>query len=156
MALRLRLYTVSARQPTFISEGFANYARRLREGIALELVILRPADSGLPTSLRQSREAALLAAHLRPDEVLIALDERGKSLTSTALAAQLEQWELDARPVSLAIGGDDGHDESTLRRAAWTWSLSSLTLPHGLVRVIVAEQIYRAMTIRRGHPYHRD
>jgi 23S rRNA (pseudouridine1915-N3)-methyltransferase len=86
---------------------------------------------------------------------LIALDERGAAWTSLQLAEQMRRWTLDGRDVALAVGGPDGHAPILLERAAARWSLSPLTLPHGLVRVVVAEQLYRAHSILEGHPYHR-
>ena len=92
---------------------------------------------------------------IRPDDEVVALDVRGKSLNTVQLAGRFADWRQDGRDVVLTIGGPDGLSPAVLERARWRWSLSPLTLPHGLVRVVAAEQLYRAWTVISGHPYHR-
>ncbi|MBK7144701.1 MAG: 23S rRNA (pseudouridine(1915)-N(3))-methyltransferase RlmH [Xanthomonadales bacterium] len=155
--MRIRLLTISERQPAWINDGFAEYARRLPKHLAPELVELplaKRGKSGDAAKYKEEESQRLLAAGGR-DVQLIALDERGAAWTSVQLAEQMRRWTLDGRDVALAIGGPDGHAAALLERATARWSLSPLTLPHGIVRVLIAEQIYRAHSILEGHPYHR-
>lgn len=101
-------------------------------------------------------EGALILARLEPSERVVLLDERGTQLSSKELAAMLAQWQGDRRDLCFVIGGPDGVSDACRRRADTTLSLSRLTLPHGLARVLLAEQLYRAHALRTGHPYHRE
>lgn len=123
----------------------------------LDLVELPAAQHGKAYNREQVmvQEAALLRGKIREDARIVALDERGKSLTSMQLSEELRQWQLDARPVDLLVGGADGLHPQLLAQADLRWSLSALTLPHMLVRVVLAETLYRAHCILKNHPYHR-
>jgi len=101
-------------------------------------------------------EGELILGKLTPDERIVLLDERGKQLTSKTLAARLSDWQSDGRDLCFVIGGPDGVSERCRQRADFIWSLSDLTLPHGLARVLLAEQMYRAWSLASGHPYHRS
>ena len=101
-------------------------------------------------------EGAQILARVKANEQVILLDERGTQLTSQALASRLSDWQADGRDLCFVIGGPDGVSPACQRRADITWSLSQLTLPHGLARVLFAEQMYRAWSLQSGHPYHRD
>ncbi len=100
-------------------------------------------------------EGDLLLAKVADDEQLVLLDEHGKQLSSKTLATRLSDWQLDGRNLCFIIGGPDGVSSAVKQRANFTWSLSALTLPHGLARVLFAEQLYRAWSLQTGHPYHR-
>lgn len=153
--MKVRLITVSERQPEWVNTAFADYAKRLPKHLApqlIELPLAKRRDDITRAKLDEGQRILAAAA----DSLLIALDERGKGLTSRGLADQLAVWEQSGRDVSLVIGGPDGLDVSVLQAAVFKWSLSALTLPHGMVRVVIVEQWYRAHTIQRGHPYHRD
>jgi 23S rRNA (pseudouridine1915-N3)-methyltransferase len=155
--VRIRLLTISERQPAWVNDGYAEYAKRLPKHLAPELVELPLAKRGKggdAAKFKAEESERLLGAAGR-DMQLIALDERGAAWTSLQLAEQMRRWTLDGRDVVLAVGGPDGHAPLLLERAAARWSLSPLTLPHGLVRVVIAEQLYRAHSILEGHPYHR-
>lgn len=102
---------------------------------------------------RETEGEAILAR--AADDYLVLLDERGKGLASTELASKLEDWQQDGRDLAFVIGGPDGVSEAVRRRADFAWSLSRLTLPHGLARILVTEQLYRAWSLNAGHPYHR-
>ena len=143
--MKLRLITVG-KNPPWIAKGFDEYARRLPPQ-ALELVLVAPRRG-------QSDEARLLEA-VRERDLLVILDRRGKRVTSEGLAALLERWRIGGRDVALLIGGVDGFGEAPLARAAHVLSLSDMTFAHPLVRVMVAEQLYRAWSIQHGHPYHQ-
>ncbi|GJM02438.1 MAG: ribosomal RNA large subunit methyltransferase H [Rhodomicrobium sp.] len=109
------------------------------------------------TSERKEEEATRLTERLKPQNFLIALDEKGKSLTSLAFADKLRSWiDQGETRIVFAIGGPDGHGKSLLQKADYKFSLSPLTLPHGLARILLMEQLYRAVTIWSGHPYHRE
>lgn len=97
-----------------------------------------------------------MLAKLSPQSQAILLDERGKQMTSTALATRLGDWQADGRDLNFVIGGPDGVSSAVRERADFIWSLSSLTLPHGMARVLFAEQLYRAWSLSTGHPYHRS
>lgn len=154
--MKIRLLCVGTRMPGWVQDGFADYARRLPKDTPLVLEEIALAQRrGNDAARWRSDEGKRLLARIGRDECVVTLDSRGRSLSSEQLAATLADWRADGRPVVLLVGGPDGLDEACRTRAQWSWSLSAATLPHGLVRVIVAEQIYRAWTVLTGHPYHR-
>ncbi|MEA5445660.1 23S rRNA (pseudouridine(1915)-N(3))-methyltransferase RlmH [Gammaproteobacteria bacterium AB-CW1] len=154
--MRIRLLAVGQRQPAWINDGFREYARRLPHECRLQLKEITPGRRGSGRTADGARaEEAERILKTVGDDRLVALDERGKSVDTLKLSGWLGDWLMDGRDLSLVIGGADGLDASVLERADRRWSLSPLTLPHGLVRVIVAEQLYRAWSVRSGHPYHR-
>jgi len=155
--VRLRLVVVGTRVPAWVSEGFESYRRRLSRECQLELIQVpavhrgRNADTG--RALQEEAERLLRAARgARP----VALDEHGEQIDTRQLAAWLRAWMAEGRDVALLVGGADGLAPACLAAAERCWSLSRLTLPHALVRVVVAEQCYRAWSLIAGHPYHRD
>lgn len=155
--MRIRLLAVGTRMPGWVDEGFADYAKRLSGDISLELVEITAGKRLKATDLARVKEQegeALLSA-LRPQERVIALDVLGRSLATEDLAATLKDWQVDGRPAALLVGGPEGLSKAALDRADEKWSLSRLTLPHPLVRIVVAEQVYRAWSLLKGHPYHR-
>ena len=144
--------------PGWVNQGVQTYTKRLPRHIDLQFRELpaAPRTSGAtPAKLMQKEGEHLLKAVQNPAYV-IALDEHGKNWSSTGLASQLESWMANDPNVVFMIGGADGLADSCKQRADQLWSLSPLTLPHALVRVVLAEQIYRAWTLVQGHPYHRD
>jgi 23S rRNA (pseudouridine1915-N3)-methyltransferase len=154
--MKIRLLSVGTRQPAWVKEGYETYARRLPRESALVLEEIPAAPRRGGDSARWiAEEGAALLARVQRDDCVIALDERGRQLASAALAQELAHWRSDGRDVVLLIGGADGLAAPCLARAQWQWALTSATLPHGLVRILVAEQIYRAWTLLSGHPYHR-
>jgi len=155
--VRLRLIAVGARQPAWVRAGYEEYARRLPPPFTLELVeIAAGARAGGATDRALEREGERVIAAIPKGARVVALDERGSQWRSLELAQNLGAWQQSSREVALLIGGPDGHSPVVAARADEKWSLSSLTLPHGLARVLVAEQLYRACSIRSGHPYHRE
>lgn len=155
--MNIYMITVGQRLPKWIGEGYQDYARRLRQSCALhllEVATARRGKSGNPAQWRQDECRRLLAA-IPPNCRIIACDERGESWTTQEVAEHLQTWMNEAQDVALLVGGPDGLAPPCLARASRKWSLSSLTLPHGLVRVILAEQIYRAFSLLSHHPYHR-
>ncbi|MCC5888272.1 MAG: 23S rRNA (pseudouridine(1915)-N(3))-methyltransferase RlmH [Gammaproteobacteria bacterium] len=155
--MKLQLIAVGTRMPGWVEAGFADFTRRLPRDCRLELVEIPAADrrNGKdPDHWRESEADRLLAAAGK-DMRLIALAVQGRGLSTEDLAASLRDWRMDGRDVGLLVGGADGLAPRCLAAAEMRWSLSPLTLPHALVRVVVAEQIYRAWTLMTGHPYHR-
>jgi 23S rRNA (pseudouridine1915-N3)-methyltransferase len=156
--MRLTALAVGTRMPVWVNQGVQTYTKRLPRHIELQFRELPAAQraSGSTAEKLKQKEAQHLLKALPDAAYVIALDERGKSWSSTGLATQLENWMANYPNIVFLIGGADGLAESCKQRADELWSLSPLTLPHALVRVVLAEQIYRAWTLVQGHPYHRD
>lgn len=155
--MRVHLVAVGTRLPAWQQEGFAEYAKRLPRECALELVEIPAARRSKNTDTRRAvkTEGERMLAVLPRDALVIALDQGGRSHDTEELARLLARWLEQGRDVALLVGGADGLAPDCLTRAEARWSLSPLTLPHGLVRVLLAEQLYRAWSILQGHPYHR-
>jgi 23S rRNA (pseudouridine1915-N3)-methyltransferase len=156
--MRLRIITVGARQPGWVDEAVADYLRRFKSPWRVELLEIEAASRSAARSAETAvqREGERVLAALRDRERVILLDETGKSLSTRELAGKLEDLARETPDLALLIGGPDGHSAAVRARAAASWSLSRLTLPHGLARVLLVEQLYRAHTLASGHPYHRD
>jgi 23S rRNA (pseudouridine1915-N3)-methyltransferase len=156
--MRIHLIAVGTRMPSWVTEGYREYARRLPRECTLQLVEIPPARRHKSLTVEQARreEGRQLLAAIPHDCHVIALDVRGKGWRTEQLATQLHDWLGSGRDVALLVGGPDGLAPDCLARAAQAWSLSPLTFPHALVRVVIAEQLYRAWTIYSGHPYHRS
>ena len=148
--------------PDWIEAGFREYARRMPRELPLSLVELKPEPRAVSTHAGRARERTIEAEGRRinaaiPERSLhVALDERGRAWTTRELAGRLAGWQMEGRDAAFLIGGADGLPDAVKEQADAVWSLSALTLPHGLVRVILAEQLYRASSILKNHPYHRD
>jgi 23S rRNA (pseudouridine1915-N3)-methyltransferase len=155
--MRIRIVAVGQKMPSWVNEGYDEYAKRITDDCQLDLLEL-PMQKRLKNNnveqLRQKEAKAILDV-IKPSERMIVLDVLGKAVTTPQLADYIKEWQRDGRHVAIVIGGPDGVDESILKKADATISLSKLTLPHPLVRVVLAEQIYRAWSINQGHPYHR-
>lgn len=156
--MRIRLLSPGGRMPEWISAGFETYRKRLRGSMQLELVELPLANrkGGRNSGECKEEEGRRILQVAGDRDHLVALDERGASWSTRKLAARMEHWLMDGRDLSLLMGGPDGLSAECRKAAAEQWSLSALTLPHGLVRIVVAEQLYRAQSILENHPYHRD
>ncbi len=155
--MRLRMICVGQKMPDWVNQGYAEFARRMPAELALELSEIPLAHRGKNPDvarLMQKEGEALLAA-AGPRDRVIAMEVGGRSWSTEQLASQLEKWRFDGRDVSFLVGGPDGLATACRDRADQLWSLSPLTLPHPLVRILLAEQLYRAWTITRNHPYHR-
>lgn len=155
--MRLRLICVGQKMPDWVTAGYQEYARRMPSGLPLELVEIPLAHRGrnpdIPRLVQKESDAMLAA--VAPGDRVVALEVGGRAWSTEKLAAQLENWQMDGRDVCFLVGGPDGLGEPCRARADLLWSLSPLTLPHPLVRILVAEQLYRAWSITRNHPYHR-
>lgn len=155
--MKIRIVALGHRMPAWVSAGFDDYARRLPREFALELAEIKPEprDRGKTVEQLLAAEAQRVASATKGWHV-VALDERGERWTTARLADRLRAWRDEALDVAFVIGSADGLAASIKRDARAVVSLSALTLPHSLVRVLLAEQIYRAASLLRGHPYHRE
>lgn len=155
--LRLALISASNRQPSWVDEGVDEYAKRLRGRCTLELKTVPLARRGSTTPVERSRddEGRRLLSLVPDGAHVVALLETGKPWSTHELAVKLQNWMQRGAPVVFLVGGPDGLSAACVARANERWSLSNLTLPHGLVRVVVAEALYRAWSVLEKHPYHR-
>lgn len=153
--MRARIVAIGERMPAWVAEGFGEYRKRLGRELPLELVEIKPPVRGRDLKRAMAEEGEALLAAVPRDAHVIVLDGRGSAWSSEQLAEQLKRWRMDGRDLAFLIGGADGHADAVLQRANQRWSLGPLTLPHMLVRLVVAEQLYRAAMIAAGHPYHR-
>ncbi len=156
--MKIHLFAVGHKMPTWIQSGFEEYAKRMPPELRIELHEIKPEHRSSARSAESvmQLEAQRIGAALPASAHLIVLDERGKDLTTRQLAQQLEQWQQSGQDIALVIGGADGIAPALKQRAALMLRVSSLTLPHGMVRVLLAEQLYRAVSILKNHPYHRE
>jgi len=145
--MKCRLIAAGKRLPLWVNKGYEEYARRLRKPLSLELHEIAVSSV--------AKEGAAMQAALHRDEYVVALAISGKAMDTATLSSWLQRRLLEGHALAMLIGGPDGLSQECLERADLQWSLSPLTLPHGLVRVIVAEQLYRAISVQAGHPYHR-
>jgi 23S rRNA (pseudouridine1915-N3)-methyltransferase len=155
--MKLYILAVGHKMPDWIASGFDEYAKRMPPELRIELREIKPEQrsSGRPAESVMAAERQRIEAALPKGARIVALDERGKDWTTMQLAAALPGWQQDGRDVAFLIGGADGLDAELKARADLLLRLSSLTLPHAMVRVLLAEQLYRAWTITQNHPYHR-
>lgn len=155
--MHIRLIAVGTRQPVWVANAFDSYAKRLPKQwrFRLETIAISPRSGDNDAKKATAAEGQKILRLLKPSEQAVALDERGEELSSAELAGKLTDWQTNGRDLSFIIGGPDGIPEGCMQRADFRWSLSRLTLPHGLARVLFAEQLYRAWTMTTGHPYHR-
>lgn len=154
--MHLRVAAVGQRAPAWVEQAWIEYSRRLPPSLGLELREIPVAHRGRNPDIARLKKAegeALLAA--ADGARVVALDGSGAAWTTERLAERLQQWMLDGRDVCFLIGGPDGLSDDCLAVAEQRWSLGPLTLPHPLVRVVLAEQLYRAWSILQNHPYHR-
>ncbi len=155
--MRVSLLCIGGKMPDWVEAGVAEYRKRLPPEIQFEIRELPLAKRGKNTDIRRAiaqEGEAMMAAIPRGDRI-IALDVRGRSVSTESLAKSLSQWRMEGDNVSILVGGPDGLAAPCLSAAAEKWSMSAMTLPHPLVRVMFAEQLYRAWTILANHPYHR-
>ena len=156
--MRVRVIAVGTRMSAWVDAAFGDYARRMRGADAIELLEIPPArrqrEGDAAGAIK--RESERILAALQPREYVVALDERGRSFTTLQLSAWLAERRALGEHLSFVIGGPDGLAAAVKTRAQLHWSLSALTFPHALVRVLLVEQLYRASTVLAGHPYHRQ
>ncbi len=155
--MKLTILAVGHRQPAWVSEGCHEYLKRMPRELPAAVLEIKPEPRGSKTREQLlAAEKGRLREALGPGARIVVLDERGDDLTTLKLARRLETWMQDGRDVALLIGGADGLDEELKAAATDRIRLSSLTLPHGLARLLLCEQLYRAVSVLRNHPYHRE
>ncbi|WP_271273188.1 23S rRNA (pseudouridine(1915)-N(3))-methyltransferase RlmH [Aliamphritea hakodatensis] len=155
--MKIRLIAVGTKMPKWVTEGCQEYLKRLPAEFAMEIIEIQSGHRGKGADIARAKRQegeAMLAAIGKGDRV-VALEVGGKNWSTEQLAEQAEDWQMSGQNVSLLVGGPDGLAPECLAQADQKWSLSGLTLPHPLVRILLAEQIYRAWSIIQGHPYHK-
>lgn len=153
----IQLISISNKVPGWVEQGFLEYAKRFPKELKLKLIEIPPIRRTKNADILRMKklEGEMLLSHCAPDALTISLDVTGKAWRTEELASQLQKWMDEAVSLNLLIGGADGLSAECLRKSQLIWSLSPLTFPHPLVRILVAEQFYRAWTILTHHPYHR-
>jgi len=156
--MHVRLIAVGDRQPAWVSSAFDDYVSRFPRHwqFRLDAISTAKRNKSEPASVAMDAEGVRILTKTRPADYVIALDEQGRQSTSRQLADKLEEWQTVGADLVFIIGGPDGLASDVLERANVQWSLSPLTLPHGLARILFVEQLYRAWSLSAGHPYHRE
>ena len=156
--MRISIIAVGTRMPAWVNQGVDQYCRRLPRELNLQWreIPLAKRSRDARAELLMEREGEQILKAVPAGDKVIALDVKGKRLSTADLAGELSAWQMSADNISLLVGGPDGLSPQCLQQASSRWSLSDLTLPHPLVRILLAEQLYRAWTITVNHPYHRD
>lgn len=156
--MRIHLIAVGTRMPNWVQEGYHEYAKRMTGECRLNLIEVEAGKRGKNADIARilQEEAARMLTAIPSDSCIIALDVQGQAWSTPQLARQLQKWQFGGQDICLLVGGPEGLASECLAKAQQKWSLSALTYPHPLVRVIVAEQLYRAWSLLRGHPYHRE
>ncbi len=156
--MKIRLLAVGQKMPKWVQQTFSDYNNRLPKNQQIQLLEIAPVHRAktMNTQKAMQIEGQNILAALKPQEKVIIFDEHGKAVSTKYFANSIKNWQLQAQDVALIIGGADGFSQQVKDKADATWSLSLLTFPHPLVRVIVMEQIYRAYSLIANHPYHRE
>ncbi len=144
--------------PEWINTGYAEFSKRMPPELQINLIEITPSVRNKSTTIEKniSEEGERIQSAIPANSKLIVLDEKGKNFSSIDLSKKIDAWLPMGQNVAIVIGGADGIDPEIKQQADEQWSLSSFTLPHALVRVVIAEQLYRAWSILKGHPYHRE
>lgn len=156
--MRISLIAVGQKMPDWVSTGYHTYAKRFPSDCHLQLIEIAAGKRGKNADIARILKAegeAMLAAVGKADRI-VTLEVSGKSWSTPQLAARLAQWQMDGRDLSLLVGGPEGLAPECIAAADERWSLSALTLPHPMVRVLIAESLYRAWSVNANHPYHRE
>ena len=155
--MKLAVLAVGHRQPGWVNDGCAEYLKRIPRELPVNVTEIKPEVRGSKTREQLlAAEKGRIRDALQPGSRIVVLDEKGDDLTTLKLAKRLEAWMQDGRDVALLIGGADGLDEEFKQLADDKLRLSSLTLPHGMARLLLCEQLYRAVSVLKNHPYHRE
>ncbi len=156
--MQIQMLAVGNKMPAWVSSGFEEYQKRFPRDMSLDLVEITPQKRGKKAELGKikNQEGEALLAAVPKGNRIVTLEVHGRPWTTPQLAQQMAGWQMDGRNVSLLIGGPEGLSDACLAAAEQRWSLSPLTLPHPIVRVIVAESLYRAWSLNNNHPYHRE
>jgi 23S rRNA (pseudouridine1915-N3)-methyltransferase len=153
----IKLITLGDKMPKWVNDGYEEYQKRLKQDIQLQLIELPIAKRTKTTNLNTllSQEAKLIQSKINKSDYIVSLDFRGKQFSTEGFSKHIENWQQYHSSIAFIVGGPDGVDESISAMASEKISLSKMTLPHPLVRVVLAEQIYRAWSYMKGHPYHK-
>lgn len=155
--MKLKILAVGSKMPKWVTEGFEEYRKRMPPELVLELIEIplgkRGKNADVERAIRQEGQAVMEL--IKKDDRVVALEVNGREWSTEGLAGMLAGWQMEGRDLCFLIGGPDGNAPECQARADAQWSLSKLTLPHPLVRVLLAEQLYRAWSINANHPYHR-
>lgn len=156
--MKIKLIAVGTKMPSWVTQAFFEYQRRFPKDMPLELVEIPAGKRGKNADIARilHKEGQAMLAAVPHNYKIVTLDIPGKPWDTKQLAMQLESWKLDGRNIAILIGGPEGLAPECKQKAQQSWSLSPLTLPHPLVRVIMAESLYRAWSITANHPYHRE
>ncbi len=155
--MKLRLLAVGHKMPAWVTTGYLNYAKRLRTDCQLELIEITPGKRTQNSDLTRiiNKEGELMMSKMGKNNHIVSLDVSGKPWTTTQLAEQLKKWQSSGKNIDLLVGGPEGIAPSCIQKSDQLWSLGPLTLPHPMVRIILAECLYRAWSLNHNHPYHR-
>ena len=156
--MKLKLVAVGTRMPGWVDAGCAEYSKRMPPELRIETIEIALGSRGKnqPANKAIEKESQSLMKAIGEQDFVVALDVLGRPMSTEQLAVKLADWQMNGRDICLLIGGPDGLSDQCLARAIMRWSLSELTLPHPLVRIVLMEQLYRAWTINANHPYHRS
>ena len=156
--MNIQLVAVGTKMPAWVQTGFVEYQRRFPKDFSLELTEITAGKRGKNADIKRilQQEGEKTLAAIPKGNRIVTLEVTGKAWDTEQLANNLESWQMDGRNVSLLIGGPEGLAPSCIAASEQKWSLSALTLPHPLVRIVVAESLYRAWSINNNHPYHRE
>jgi len=156
--MRITLYAVGNKMPAWVAQGFNEYSRRFPRDMSFHLVEIPPGKRGKNADICRilEKEGELMLAAIPKGCRIVTLEIEGKPWTTPQLAKQLQKWQIDSRDVALLVGGPEGLAPACIQASEHKWSLSPLTLPHPMVRVVLAESLYRAWSINNNHPYHRE
>lgn len=156
--MQIQMLAVGNKMPAWVNSGFEEYQKRFPRDMSLDLIEITPQKRGKKAELEKikTQEGEALLAAIPKGNRIVTLEVHGRPWTTPQLAKQMAGWQMDGRNVSLLIGGPEGLSDACLAAAEQRWSLSPLTLPHPIVRVIVAESLYRAWSLNNNHPYHRE
>lgn len=155
--MHIKLIAVGNKMPNWVEAGWQEYSKRLPKEFALELIEIPLTTRGKNADVKRliQQEGITMLSKVQASDKVITLEVKGKPWSTQQLAEKMGQWQLAGQNINLMVGGPEGLAEEVCQRSDEKWSLSALTLPHPIVRVIVAEQLYRAWTILAGHPYHK-
>ncbi len=156
--MKIRLLAVGQKMPKWVQQTYNDYNKRLIKSQQIELIEIPPVHRSKTINVEKAKqiEGMSILSALKPNEKMIVLDEHGKAISTKYLAQSITNWQMQSFDIAIVIGGADGFSDEVKNKAVAQWSLSLLTFPHPLVRVIVIEQIYRAYSIIANHPYHRE
>jgi 23S rRNA (pseudouridine1915-N3)-methyltransferase len=156
--MRLTLYAVGNKMPAWVTQGFNEYSRRFPRDLSFDLIEISPGKRGKNADIARilEKEGEQMLAAIPKGSRIVTLEVEGKPWTTPQLAQQLSRWQLDSRDVALLVGGPEGLAPACIQASEQKWSLSPLTLPHPMVRIVLAESLYRAWSVNNNHPYHRE